>query len=99
MPAWPSPKLCPGTYSGIWEQPAHYTHIPFSWKKKIFFFINVYYNFVRNTCQQLASSVKERSDRKKESDKEIALSGTENVHRTNYLGEFMKEDNKYLYVF
>lgn len=63
------------------------------------FFINVYYNFVRNTCQLLASNVKERSDRKKESDKEIALSGTENVHRTNYLGEFMKEDNKYIYVF
>lgn len=64
-------------------------------RRKETFFINVYFKFVRNTCKQLASSAKERSDRKKESEKEIALSGTKNVHRTNYLREFMKYDNKY----
>ena len=51
-------------------------------RKKKKFFVNVYYHFVSDTCQQLASSVKERSDRKKEPDKEIALNDTENIHRT-----------------
>lgn len=41
--------------------------------------------------------MRESSERQERSDKEVEFSGTKNLHKTDYLEEFMKDNSKYTF--